>query len=378
MRVSSLTGSESLCNWIFRYADFGIILTDTELRITDVNRWIENHSGKQSHALKGKNILDMFPEIVKRGNDRHLADALNGASVILSSTFHSHFIELMIEFDSKKVPMKQTTRITPLLNTDSVYGLIIHIEDVTERIHREELLERKNDELQKINATKDKFFSIISHDLRSPFNALLGFSEMLKDDASIIQEKTRFLVNSLHAAIKNQFQFLENLLKWAQIQSGKLELNFTEVKLGEIISQVLRVALPVSNSKNISISALCIPEDIRLFTDSQGLTSVLYNLVFNAIKFTNQGGYVRIRAEQSGESTVISVEDNGIGLDPGKIDKLFRIDEPVSTPGTNREKGSGIGLILVKEIVEHLGGTINVESTPGEGSVFTVSLRNRD
>jgi two-component system, sensor histidine kinase and response regulator len=374
MRVTSHKGSESLCNWIFRYADFGIILTDTELRITDVNRWIENHSGKQSHALKGKNILDMFPEIVKRGNDRHLADALNGASVILSSTFHSHFIEFMIEFDSQKVPMKQTTRITPLLNTDAVYGLIIHIEDVTERIHREELLERKNDELQNINATKDKFFSIISHDLRSPFNALLGFSEMLKDDASIIQEKTRFLVTSLHAAIKNQFQFMENLLNWARIQSGRQEFYFREVKLSEIISHVLKVSFPDTNTKNISISATCIPEEIKLNTDSQALTSVLLNLVFNSIKFTNPGGFVRIVARQTTESTTISVEDNGIGIEPDKKDKLFRIDEPVSTPGTNREKGSGMGLILVKEIVHHLGGAISVQSTPGEGSIFRITI----
>jgi PAS domain S-box-containing protein len=374
MRVASHTSSDSLCNWIFQYADFGIILTDASLRITDVNRWIEDHSGKDSDSLHGESILEIFPEIKQRGNERHLRDAVNGASVILSSTFHDFFIEFLVGFDSDKIQMKQNTRITPLLNDDSVYGLIIHIEDVTERISREKLLERKNDELQQINATKDKFFSIISHDLRSPFTALLGFSEMLKEDKNITHERTRFLVNSLHSAIKNQFQFLENLLNWARIQSGKQEFNITEVNLGQVISHVLKVTSPASNPKNIRITTSCIPEEIKLYSDFQGLTSVLSNLVFNSIKFTNPGGTVLIKAEQIVESTMISVEDNGIGIAPDKIAKLFRLDKSVTTPGTNMEKGSGMGLILVKEIVDHLGGRIEVESTPGEGSVFRVTI----
>lgn len=378
MRISQYTSSESLCNWIFEYADFGIILTDADLRITDVNKWIENNSGRLEVVYRNKLIVDIFPEIRQRGLERYLRDALDGASVILSSLFHRYFLQFPASDDNPDEFMRQTVRITPLVNRDTVYGLIIHIEDVTERIKHEELLQKKNEELQRLNSTKDKFFSIISHDLRSPYTTLLGLSEMLIDDENISGEKTRNIVSMLHTAIKNQFRFLENMLEWARIQSRQYELVFSEISLNGIISHVLKVSAPQAESKNIRISATCIPKDITLITDSQALTSVLYNLVFNAMKFTHSAGEIEIKAAQTDKATIIAVKDNGIGMPPERVQKLFRIDESVSTPGTSNEKGSGLGLILVKEIVDKLKGTITVESEPGKGSIFFVTLPRRE
>lgn len=371
MKLSAHTSSESLCNWIFQYADFGIILTDAELRITEVNRWVEKYSGKKESVFKGNSILDIFPEIRQRGLDRHLRDALSGASVVLSSTFHNYLIHFPIDDHGF---MKQTARITPLLNDESVYGLIIHIEDVTERVNREQLLQEKNDELQKINSTKDKFFSIISHDLRSPFTALLGFSELLNNDESIPPGKTRFLVENLYKSIRNQYQFLENLLEWSRIQSRKQEFIFSDVKIADIISHIQKITASLAQSKNIRVFASCIPDNFSIFTDSQALTTAIYNLVINAIKFTSTGGKVEIKAFKSDESVILSVKDNGIGIPADRLDKLFRIDESVSTAGTNNEKGSGLGLLLVKEIVVKLNGSIHAESTEGEGSEFIINL----
>lgn len=373
MKVPAYTSSESLCNWIFRYAEFGIILTDAELRITDVNRWVEQHSGKKEIEFKGNSIFEIFPEIRQRGFERHLRDALSGVSLVLSSTFHEYFIHFPL-IDDDYGFMKQTVRISPLLNSETVYGLIIHIEDVTDRVHREQLLQRKNDELQKINSTKDKFFSIISHDLRSPFTSLLGFSELLINDETIPPGNTKFLIETLHKSIRNQYQFLENLLEWSRIQSRKQGFIFDDVKIADIISHTLKVTAPLSHAKNIKVFTSCIPQNFTIFTDSQALTTAVYNLVINAIKFTYGGGTVEIKALRSDDSVVISVRDTGIGIPPERLDKLFRIDESVSTPGTDNEKGSGLGLLLVKEIVEKLNGSIRVESTEGKGSVFIINL----
>lgn len=374
MKVSAYNSSESLCNWIFEYADFGIILTDAELRITDVNRWIRHHSGKHEIMFRGSYLMEMFPEVKERGFEHSLRDALSGASVILSSTFHKYFLKFPDNSGSGNDLMRQTVKITPLLNHDAVYGLLIHIEDVTERIGREDLLQRKNEELQKLNSTKDRFFSIISHDLRSPFTTLLGLSELLRDDEGVTGEKARSMVSMLHTALKNQYQFLENLLEWSRLQTKKHEFVYAEIRLNDIISHVIKMSLPQAKSKNILITALCNPEEISLLTDSQALTSVIYNLVFNALKFTNPGGKVEIRAAQTEKATVISVKDNGLGIPEEQLNKLFRIDEAISTAGTENEKGTGIGLILVKEIVDKLKGTVSVESEPGKGSIFFVTL----
>ncbi|HEX2977047.1 MAG TPA: histidine kinase dimerization/phospho-acceptor domain-containing protein [Bacteroidales bacterium] len=289
MEVPERTSSfGSLCTWIFENADFGIIITDNLLRITDTNSWVQSQSGKSYDEMNGKNILDVFPEIGERNLSQYLDQAVGGAYVILSARFHRYFLK----FNDDSGEMKQTVRISPMLKEDLVTGLIIHIEDVTERFIREEQMHKKNEELQKLNSTKDKFFRIIAHDLRSPFTALLGFSEILRDNYENTSEQTRKeIIDTLHQAIKNQFSLLENLLKWSQLQTGHFELNFTETNLSDIIKNIFSIAQPVVLSKQFNIVRDEVSEDVVLNTDRQALTSVLYNLVFNALKFTESGGY---------------------------------------------------------------------------------------
>jgi signal transduction histidine kinase len=350
-------------------------MTDAELKIVDINRWIINKSGQKDILLKGKPILDIFPEIKRRSLDHYLSEALNGASVILSARFHSHFIEFNDE--SGDGIMKQTVRIIPINEEDRITGLIIHIEDVTDRWSREELLRKKNEELLKLNSTKDKFFRIIAHDLKSPFTALLGFSEILKENIDdLSSEQSKNIVNILHSSLKDQFTFLENLLKWSQLQSGRFELTYSEVQVESVIKNILKIAGPVIKSKNIEIKT-SVPDGITLSTDAQALTSILYNIVFNALKFTANYGKVAMFVSEKDENVIFSIEDNGVGMPPERVSKLFLIGESISTPGTNHEKGSGLGLILVKELVEKLNGDIAVESTPGIGTTFIVVIPKR-
>lgn len=306
MKVSSHT-TESLCKWITEFADFGIIITDSELRIISINKWIEDHLERNITHIKGCNMLDCFPEIRERKLERYLYDALRGASTILSSRFHNYLLRLKSKY-SKDQSMKQTVKISALSSEEgpSVYGLVIHIEDVTDRFNREELLQKKNEELQKLNSTKDKFFRIISHDLRSPFTALLGFSELLTSEKSLTDEQKKEIANTIHSSIKSQYTFLENLLKWSQLQSGNFELVYAEAVLSKIINHILKIVGPVIQSKDIEIIKTGITEDLSLFTDSQALTSILYNLVFNALKFTDTGGRIEISVKESDDNSTLT------------------------------------------------------------------------
>lgn len=377
MKISAYTSSESLCKWIFEFAEFGIILTDTELNITDVNRWIENKTGKERLNLAGNSILEVFPEIRERGMEQYLRNAVAGASVILSARFHNFLISLPVTGSDEPEQMKQTVRISALTENSSVYGLIIHIEDVSERFRNEELMRKKNEELQKLSITKDRFFRIISHDLRSPFSAMLGFSQLLRDDKTITSEHARNHISILYSAIKKQFDYLENLLKWVRIQSGGFELVFTDINLSSLVGNVLETAAPLLESKKIEIKTSCVPENLIINTDKQALMTILYNLVLNAIKFTAEEGFIELCAFMHDDFVLISVRDTGIGIPEDRLSKLFSIDESVSTPGTNNESGSGLGLLLVKDLLNIMKGSIVVESTPGQGSVFKISLPQR-
>jgi PAS domain S-box-containing protein len=373
MKVSSYTSAESLCKWIFEYADFGIIITDNELNITDVNNWIENNSGKAADFLKGKKILEVFPEIRERKLDHFLNEAREGASVILTALFHKYFLRFPVA-GKQGEEMKQTVRISPLFNSEFVSKVIIHIEDVTDRVDREEQMNKKNEELQELNAMKDKFFRIVAHDLRSPFVSILGLTDILKSDMSLTPEKTTEIIDMIYSSVRDQYNFLENLLKWSKLQSGHFEMTFSEVTLKDIIKHILSIAGPSIKSKKILATYDNIPEDLALFTDRQALTSILYNLIFNALKFTNENGKIEISAQKENDETHISVIDNGVGITEDRLQKLFVPGEFISTPGTKREKGSGMGLILVKELVGMLGGKIWVKSFPGSGSTFTISF----
>jgi len=251
--------------------------------------------------------------------------------------------------------------------------------DITERKKAEQEIKLKNEELLKLNAEKDKFFSIIAHDLKSPFNAILGFSEMLKDEArdldigSIIQ-----YAGIINSASQNAFDLLENLLDWARMQQGKIPYEPVTLLLNTIIHSEFEVLKINADQKNISLVD-GIHENIILTADENMLRTIIRNLVSNAIKFTPKGGQVKIevegKVEVEGRQVVISVSDTGIGMKPETIEKLFKIETSFTTRGTENEKGTGLGLLLCKEFVEKHGGRIWVESEQGKGSVFYLQLK---
>ena len=238
----------------------------------------------------------------------------------------------------------------------------------------EEEIKKKNDELNELNESKDKFFSIIAHDLRSPFQGLLGISNYLVEEFDTLEkEDFKEMILSLNEALHTQYKFLDDLLNWSRIQSGRMIIEPAYLNLTTELQKVLRLFESTINSKKISL-AININSNQKIFADDDMLALLLRNLLSNAIKFTHTGGTVEITAFEEDGAVLIVVSDNGVGIKQENIPKLFRFDVQFSTHGTNKESGNGLGLVLCREIVEKHGGKIWVESEINKGAQFFFTL----
>jgi signal transduction histidine kinase len=233
-----------------------------------------------------------------------------------------------------------------------------------------ETVRKQNEELQQLNATKDKFFSIISHDLKGPLNSLSSFSGLLINHTdSLSKEDIQMLAKDLDKSLKNLFALLENLLDWARSQTGVIEFKPEPVNLANLLNENKALLEGQAGTKRIAIQTNY-SDNIPVLVHKNSVTTVIRNLVSNAIKFTPEGGTITLQAGIDKGFANVSIIDTGVGMSQEVIAKLFRIDTKHSTKGTANEKGTGLGLILCKEFIEKNGGTIGVTSEEGNGSVF--------
>jgi len=230
------------------------------------------------------------------------------------------------------------------------------------------------EKLRLLNATKDKFFTIISHDLRSPFNSILGFSELLIENVKELDiAETENYLEIISSSAKNTLVLLDNLLNWAKSQTGQINFNPKKLNLSSIIQEIIEKSNSMAKIKDISLNQMK-SDEIEAYADENMLMIVLRNLISNAIKFTETGGNINISVISVENQVEISISDDGVGMNDETRKQLFDISADKTTKGTANEKGSGLGLILCKEFVEKLGGNIWVESELGKGSDFKFTL----
>jgi signal transduction histidine kinase/ligand-binding sensor domain-containing protein len=239
-----------------------------------------------------------------------------------------------------------------------------------------ENLEETNNELININATKDRFFSIVAHDLRSPFNGFLGFTQIMAEDLpSLSMDKIQELAERMRDSAFNLFRLLENLLQWASIQQGLFTFELKRLELLPIVDDCMSTISEMAKNKGIDIK-IDVPEKTMVYADSHVVHMVIRNLLSNALKYTNKGGKVSLYAKATTTKLVeIFVKDTGIGMSKDLLDKLFRLDTKTNRRGTQGEPSSGLGLIICKDLIEKQGGELKVESKEGVGSVFSFSLQ---
>jgi len=247
--------------------------------------------------------------------------------------------------------------------------------DISKQKEDEFKLKQTIEELARVNAEKDKFFSIIAHDLRGPIGALMQMSGILKEEIEELSdhEKLEF-INSLEGASKNVYSLLENLLQWSRIKRGHVDFSREKMELSKFIYDAIKVFHEQIHFKEITFKVE-IPQGEVLYADRNMMSVVVRNLVSNAIKFTRRNGSITISGRNTEDGAVVfSVSDTGIGIPDLYLGDLFRIDAKTKRPGTEGEPSSGLGLLLIKEYVDIHGGKIEVESLEGNGTTFTVTL----
>jgi len=253
------------------------------------------------------------------------------------------------------------------------------IEMALDKAKVENELEKSKKKLAEESSNKDKFFSIISHDLKNPLSVIMSTADFLDVEYDTLsQTERKELINIIKNGAKNIFTLLEGLLNWSRIKMGRFEYNPKIINAFDVIFRVLNLYKECSNFKKIHIQNN-MNKKLNVFCDENMLELVFRNLVSNAIKFTPSGGNIKIDVKNNKDTIIFSIIDSGIGISPQDLKKIFRIDINFSTIGTNNETGTGIGLILCKEIIEKHGGKIWAESELGKGSrfIFTLPKNNK-
>jgi len=235
-------------------------------------------------------------------------------------------------------------------------------------------LQVSENNLKELNATKDKFFSIISHDLKNPFASVLSISELMAENFELTEkDEIRYGVNKIYHTNKHIYELLENLLTWSKSQRGNMKVEKVKFNLSKTIETNINILKLAADKKNISIQYEG-KDEIFAVADREMISTVFRNLLNNAVKFTPTEKSIKISAEVNQNMVHVSVTDEGIGISQENVQRLFRIDDKFKSEGTAGEKGTGLGLIICKEFVEQNGGSIHVNSTPGEGSSFSFTV----
>lgn len=326
----------------------------------------ENNGCEKEEDIIGKSDFDLFPSDIARKFFEDDQKVLKGESV-------RNREEILVKPNGDRLWLL-TTKI-PLHNEKGdVSGIVGIGHNITDRKQAEERIKHQNQQLEALNAQKDKFFSIIAHDLRSPFNAILGISELLvnkikKNNYEGVDEYARKIYQSSEQAMS----LLTNLLEWASTQTGRIEFKPEYFELIDFIEESIPMFDNVASQKSITIKGE-LPPSILAFADKPMIGTVLRNLISNAIKYTRQDGEIIISANKGQNEIMVSVGDDGVGIAANRLDNLFLIDQSESTPGTNDEKGTGLGLILCKEFVEKHKGRIWAKSQKGKGSTFSFTI----
>jgi PAS domain S-box-containing protein len=342
-----------------------IVITDIDGKIEYVNPAFcnitgytaEEALGNNPRVLKGLTPLDTFENL---WNTVLAGQVWKGEFINKKKSGEYYYEEAVI------APIKN--------DKNEIINFIAIKNDISLRKKAENKIQIQNEELKEVNATKDKFFSIIAHDLRSPFNTILGFSDYLVNNIDECnKDEIKSHVNDINKSAIQTYRLLENLLEWSRINRELVKPKFQNYNL-KIIALEMEL-FNVENAKSKSITIINnIKTDIYSHCDIEMTRTILRNLISNAIKFTNNKGIVTIDAQQNNSLIEIQVKDTGVGIPFDKIPNLFSIEKNTSTKGTANESGTGLGLLLCKEFVENQGGKIWVESIVGEGTIFLFTL----
>jgi PAS domain S-box-containing protein len=363
-----LKKSEEKFRKVFENSGIGMVMVEPDGQFFKVNKAFCDITGYSEPEIIGKNFRDItHPDDLDKSvglTNELLEDISKETSTVEKRYFH------------KNGNLIWALTIMSLIRDPNgkPQFFITQIQDITNRKKYEEKLLQYTDELKILNASKDKFFSIISHDLRTPFNSLLGISEfIIQSYEEMSREEIKESISNIFRSSQKVYNLILNLFEWTRMQSGRFEVEKTPLNLSNYVGEILNLYIQSAELKKVKLINN-VSEVIHVVADKYMLETILRNLINNAIKFTNREGNVSISAIRKGNFAEIAVSDNGVGINEENQKKLFRIDTKFQTNGTADEAGTGLGLILCKEFVGENGGTIYVNSEEGKGTKFIFTL----
>ncbi|MCF8306281.1 MAG: PAS domain-containing sensor histidine kinase [Ignavibacteriales bacterium] len=362
-KLSTVSTEKNKYYKIFKNGEEIVFILDGKTGIiNEINSACKNFLGLKQNKIIGRHYTDfiVFGEDIKSEN---LLNELKFYGSVL--TYHK-----LRTKDAGDVPVDMT------LNIISPRGkkmILISCRDISERIRAENEIKRYSVKLEESNLEKDKFFSLLAHDLRNVFSPIISYSEILLNEYRELNEHDRDLfIDRIEKISKNSYRLLDDLMIWARIRTGEYSLQFEKIVVNQLVSDLLTVKRPFFEAKKISVEYFA-EETLQVNTDFEMLKKVINNLLGNALKYSYRGGKVAVKIEKSHQNCIISVRDNGVGIKDENLDKIFILDKHSTTRGTEEEEGNGMGLMLSKEFLRILGGKISVNSRFGFGSEFVVT-----
>ena len=373
---------EAALRWLNDLSAHGILVTDAELNICGWNHWLERHTGKSATEMTGRNLLDAYPDLLDRRLNDYYRDALKRQVRIVSQRLHGFLLPMPPNVDgSAFVHMQQTARIAPLLEELRVIGTITVIDDVTERVEREnrlvELLANEKAaraDAEAANRAKDEFLAIVSHELRAPLNSILGWTQILRTTKSY-RESANHGLETIENNAKAQAKLIDDILDASRIITGKFRLEVRPVDLAQIIESAVETARPAADAKSIQIDTEIDSWAGLVSGDPDRLQQVIWNLLFNAIKFTGKSGRVKVCLRRIESQIEVTVSDTGQGISAEFLPYVFDRFRQANTTRSRQHSGLGLGLAIVRNLVELHGGTVHADSKgEGRGARFSVRI----
>ena len=363
----ALRGKKEFAEKLIDIAQTILLVLDENAKVITCNPYLENIIGYKLEEIKGKSWFSNFVlEEDRKGIIQVFQKALDGRIIkdLIYPIRTRTGKERHIEWNMRIIKNSE----------DQTTGVLTSGQDITAHLNTKKQLLQYAEQLKGANINKDKFFNIIAHDLRNPLTSIINLGEQLSKDAVIApRPRIKQSADKLLASVNRLVNLTENLLQWSLLQTGKLEFHPSKILIYQLISPNVELLAGNAQKKNISISRR-IPKDILVFADHTMIDSVVQNLITNAIKFTNEGGKIKVDATPQGNFIEVSVIDTGIGMDKEKLNSLFKIENQQVTYGTAGERGTGLGLLLCKELIEKNNGQLFVKSRLNVGSTFLFTL----
>ena len=367
----------SLIRWLNDLSTIGVFTTDRALNVRSWNRWLVRATARTEQDVVGRSLFELFPELTSRGMGRYYEAALRGEGIMLAQRFHQYLLEIA----TPSGPMPQTSRISPLLDGETIVGTVTVIEDVTERVHSDAELRRQiavseqaREAAEGAARVKDEFLATLSHELRTPLNAVVGWTRILRS-RGVDHATTERALEVIERNVEAQTRLIDDLLDVSRIAAGKVRLEMNPVDLGTCTNAAIDVVAPAATAKDITIERQLPPTVTLINADGDRIKQVVWNLLTNAVKFTPRGGRVTVRLAVEGGMALVSVADTGKGISPQFLPRVFERFSQANSSTSRTEGGLGLGLALARQLTELHGGEISVHSDgDGRGAVFTVAF----